>query len=93
VYNDGKSQKKVVDVMDVIPFENTWPYERMSGDIYFDECPFCGERHVLTSMSLEALELAKEGVKVSINLPCCRGRLTVLEADDDYLWTNQALRK
>ncbi|MCM3714063.1 hypothetical protein [Halalkalibacter oceani] len=79
--------------MDVIPFSHTWPYERQFDDIYFQSCPFCGQENVLLNMKKSELNQALEGIKTSVNLPCCRGRLTILEADQDYFWTNKPLRK
>ncbi|WP_017726399.1 hypothetical protein [Halalkalibacterium ligniniphilum] len=79
--------------MDVIPFENTWPYEKQFDDIYLHECPFCGEEQVLTHMKPEVLEQAKEGIKTSLILPCCHGKITILEADEDYFWADEQLRK
>ncbi|WP_246589128.1 hypothetical protein [Desertibacillus haloalkaliphilus] len=77
----------------MIPFENAWPYERMYDDIYIQECPYCGSENVLTNMKQEMLERAKEGIKTLLIMPCCNGRMTILEADDDYFWTNESLRK
>ncbi|PSL44460.1 hypothetical protein B0H94_10871 [Salsuginibacillus halophilus] len=79
--------------MDVIPFQHTWPYERVMEDIYFDTCPKCGREQVLTHLKPHSLKAAFEGVKTSLNLPCCHATLTILHADDDYLWTNEPLRK
>ncbi|MBM0066250.1 hypothetical protein [Alkalicoccobacillus gibsonii] len=79
--------------MPVIPFSHSWPYEKQYQDIYLHECPFCGEDQVLTHMKMKELEEAKEGIKKQLNLPCCHGRLVILEADEDYLWTNQVLRE
>ncbi|CAM4016543.1 hypothetical protein [Alkalicoccus chagannorensis] len=78
--------------MKPIPFENTWPYEQQMGDIYLEPCPFCGEGRILTNMSQEALGRAKEGIKTRIQLQCCRETMVVLEADDDYFWTQHTLR-
>jgi hypothetical protein len=76
-----------------IPFENTWPYEKQMGDVYFTACPYCSAENVLTNLSNNGLNRAKEGVKVRINLPCCHQTMVILEADDDYFWTNESLRK
>ncbi len=70
--------------MDVIPFVNTWPYEKIYNDIYFHSCPFCEEEQVLTHMKLRELQKAREGVKTILIMPCCHGKMTILEADDDY---------
>ncbi|WP_170885656.1 hypothetical protein [Bacillus alkalicellulosilyticus] len=79
--------------MKIIPFENTWPYEKVMGDIYIHTCPYCGSDNVLTSMKKRDLENALDGVKTLLIMPCCKGRMTIIEADEDYFWTNQALRK
>ena len=78
--------------MAVLPFGHSWPYERLMGDIYFHTCPFCGADNVLTNMKKRDLENAKEGIKTIVIAPCCHGKMTVLEADDDYFWTEEKLR-
>lgn len=77
----------------MIPFENTWPYERVINDIYIQQCPYCNEENVLTSLKNSNLERAKEGIKTILIMPCCNSKMTILEADDDYFWTNEKLRK
>ncbi|MFC7372360.1 hypothetical protein ACFQPF_11810 [Fictibacillus iocasae] len=77
----------------MLTFENTWPYEKMMDDIYLQECPFCQKTNVLTSFSEDSLELAKEGIKQLLIMPCCHGKLTILRADDDYFWTDEKLRE
>ncbi|MBB6450195.1 hypothetical protein HNR44_002178 [Geomicrobium halophilum] len=79
--------------MELIPFENTWPYERVQDDIYFDECPNCKAENVLTYMKEEQLDNAFNGVKTNLIMPCCNYNLTILDADDDYFWTTERLRK
>ncbi|NEU30068.1 hypothetical protein GN156_04650 [bacterium LRH843] len=79
--------------MDVIPFINTWPYERQFNDIYLHACPFCQQENVLTDMKKSDFNKALEGIKVNLNLPCCHERLTIIEADQDYFWTDRPLRK
>jgi hypothetical protein len=73
-------------------FSHTWPYERVMGDLYLTECPFCGSRSVPLHLKKEAFERAKEGIKTEAVLPCCHEKLTILRIDDDYLWTDRALR-
>ncbi|MGO4888937.1 hypothetical protein ACJ2A9_14370 [Anaerobacillus sp. MEB173] len=77
----------------MIPFENTWPYERVVNDIYIDQCPYCEQESILTPMKKSDLERAKEGIKTILIMPCCHHRMTILEADDDYFWTDEKLRK
>ncbi len=78
--------------MAVIPFGHSWPYEKMMGDIYFHVCPYCKAENVLTGMKKREFENAKEGIKTILIVPCCNGRMTILQADDDYFWTNEQLR-
>ncbi|WP_096190038.1 hypothetical protein [Evansella halocellulosilytica] len=79
--------------MKPIPFDHTWPYDLQMGEVYLSQCPYCGESNVLTHMSKESLLLAKDKVKQRLNLPCCLKTMTILEADDDYFWTNEKLRR
>ncbi|TMW72494.1 hypothetical protein [Alteribacter natronophilus] len=79
--------------MKMIPFENTWPYELQMGDIYVSECPYCGEENVLTNMKTRDLKRAKEHVKFRLHMPCCNKTMVILEADDDYFWTDEPLRQ
>ncbi|WP_096436687.1 hypothetical protein [Alteribacter populi] len=79
--------------MKPIPFDHTWPYEKLMGDIYVSTCPYCGEENVLTNMKLRDLERAKEQVKQRLNMPCCLKTMVILEADEDYFWTTEPLRK
>ncbi|QKS72182.1 hypothetical protein FLK61_36680 [Paenalkalicoccus suaedae] len=78
--------------MQLIPFDHTWPYERQMGDVYIATCPYCQENNVLTHMSNAALERAKDRIKTRLNMPCCKKTMTIIEADDDYFWTNERLR-
>ncbi|WP_100405304.1 hypothetical protein [Bacillus solitudinis] len=79
--------------MGIIPFENTWPYERQYNDIYFHSCPYCESDYVLTHMKLRDLKRAKEGIKTLLIMPCCNSKMTIMEADDDYFWSTERLRK
>jgi len=76
-----------------IPFSHTWPYEVQGKDIYVEECPYCQQQHVLTTMKQKDLRLAKEQFKVRLNMPCCHSVMIVLEADEDYFWANEPLRR
>ncbi|MBU9713012.1 hypothetical protein [Evansella tamaricis] len=78
--------------MKPIPFNHTWPYEIQMGEIYLQECPYCSTSNVLTHMSIISLKRAKDSVKQRLNLPCCLKTMLILEADDDYFWTNEKLR-
>ncbi|WP_332695740.1 hypothetical protein [Halalkalibacter lacteus] len=79
--------------MDVIPFVNTWPYERLFGDIYLQNCPFCHSDNVLTNMKKSEFKRAQEGIKTVLILPCCNEKMTILEVDQDYFWTDKQLRR
>lgn len=77
----------------MIPFENTWPYEWSGKDIYIDKCPYCSSEHVLTNYKNTDLDRAKEAIKTYLIMPCCLEKMTIVEADDDYFWTTEKLRK
>lgn len=77
----------------MIPFENTWTYERSGKDIYIHKCPYCNSDNVLTNMKKADLEQAKESIKTYLIMPCCLEKMTIIEADDDYFWTTEKLRK
>ncbi|MDV2684127.1 hypothetical protein RYX56_07070 [Alkalihalophilus lindianensis] len=79
--------------MDVIPFQNTLPYERQYEDIYISTCPFCDSEQVLTNMKARDYKQAKDGVKTHLIMPCCHSKITILEADEDYFWADEKLRK
>ncbi|SDJ18610.1 hypothetical protein [Natribacillus halophilus] len=76
-----------------LPFENTWPYERIQDDIYFNECPHCGAENVLTYMKKKQMNNAVDGIKTPLIMPCCNYKITIAYADDDYLWATERLRK
>jgi len=73
-------------------FSHSWPYEWIMDDLYVDECPFCKERSVLISLKKENIQLAKEGFKTHTVMPCCHEKLVIVNMDDDYLWSDRALR-
>lgn len=77
----------------MIPFENTWPYERSGRDFYLHKCPYCLSENVLLNMKSGDLDRAKESIKVHLIMPCCNEKMTILEADEDYFWTTDKLRK
>lgn len=79
--------------MDLIPFENTWPYEKMGEDIYIEDCPYCEAKNVLTYMTPEDLENAMDEIKTTLIMPCCHTSMTIVKADSDYFWTTDPLRK
>ncbi|MCZ8513789.1 hypothetical protein O9H85_15375 [Paenibacillus filicis] len=77
----------------MIPFENTWPYEQFGRDIYFSSCPVCSAVNVLLPLKPQDLQSLREGVKKLLVLPCCRNKLTLVEADGDYVRANRPLRR
>ncbi|MNH84768.1 hypothetical protein D3C87_589500 [compost metagenome] len=77
----------------MIPFEKALPYDIVMGDIYVQECPFCGSEHVLLPMKPHEIQSVREGKKKLLVFPCCHTRLTILDSDSDYLLTNKVVRK
>ncbi|MEK8129613.1 hypothetical protein WMW72_17030 [Paenibacillus filicis] len=77
----------------MIPFERTWPYDRIGKDLYIQTCPFCPKEHILLPLGLRELDELKEGIKKLLVLPCCRNRLMLVEADADYLLADRPLRR
>jgi hypothetical protein len=73
-------------------FHFTWPYERVMGDNYIEVCPFCKAEGVLIHMKKEAVENAYEGFKTHVVMPCCHENLTIVQMDDDYIWSDRPLR-
>ncbi|MGN7358785.1 hypothetical protein ACTHPF_11790 [Paenibacillus sp. SAF-054] len=76
----------------MIPFANTWPYDKQMGDIYVHECPFCGAGNVRLNLKPSELKTINEGRKKLVVFPCCSSRLNVLETDNDYLRFDQPVR-
>lgn len=77
----------------MIPFEKALPYDLLMGDIYVQECPFCGSEQVLLPMKPHEIQSVREGKKKLLVFPCCHTRLTILDSDSDYLLTNKVVRK
>jgi hypothetical protein len=77
----------------MIPFENTWPYDIIQGDIYVSECPFCHRANILLPMPPEELDRIREGRKKRLVFPCCHSTMILIDADRDYLLSNQPVRK
>ncbi|WP_252315296.1 hypothetical protein [Sinobaca sp. H24] len=75
-----------------LTFENTWPYEKMGDDIYVQECPYCGQENVLTHLTKGNLQRALEEIKTPLIMPCCSTRMVIIQADEDYFWTEDKLR-
>lgn len=77
----------------MFPFENTWPYERIGQDVYFQTCPFCQAANILLPLRAKDLSDLQEGTKKLLVLPCCRNKLTLTGADHDYLLASLSLRR
>lgn len=77
----------------MIPFENTWPYERIMGDLYVSECPFCKAENVLLLLKPKELSQIQDGKKRLLVMPCCHDRMTLVDADHDYLLADSPLRR
>ncbi|WP_410772056.1 hypothetical protein [Fontibacillus sp. BL9] len=77
----------------MIPFEKTLPYDIIMGDVYVQECPFCGRNNVLLPIKPRDITNAHEGIKKLLVFPCCGNKVTILDSDADYLLTDTKLRK
>ncbi|MFF2889035.1 hypothetical protein [Paenibacillus sp. NPDC057967] len=76
----------------MIPFQNAWPYERIMGDLYVSNCPFCDMDNVLLPLKPSELPDIQDGKKRLMVFPCCRNKVTIIDADQDYLLTDGPLR-
>ncbi|REK75662.1 hypothetical protein [Paenibacillus paeoniae] len=76
----------------MIPFQNAWPYERIMGDLYVSNCPFCNADNVLLSLKPSELPDIQDGKKRLMVFPCCHNKVTIIDADQDYLLTDGPLR-
>ncbi|MDF2959270.1 MAG: hypothetical protein K0S39_1005 [Paenibacillus sp.] len=76
----------------MIPFDHTWPYELIQQDVYVQECPFCRESNVLLPLKRKDLPDISRGAKRLLVFPCCRNKITLVDADPDYLLASQPLR-
>ncbi|MBP1154200.1 MULTISPECIES: hypothetical protein [unclassified Paenibacillus] len=77
----------------MIPFAHTWPYDRIGQDVYVQSCPFCQAANVLLTLKAKDLAELREGVKRLLVFPCCRNKLTLVDADPDYLLADRPLRR
>lgn len=77
----------------MIPFERAWPYDRIMNDLYVHECPFCRTANVLLPIRPRELDDIRTGKKKLLVFPCCKHKLTVVDADRDYLLTDTVLRR
>lgn len=77
----------------MIPFERAWPYDIIMKDIYVQDCPFCRQNNVLLPLRPRELDDIRSGKKRLLVFPCCHSRVTILDADQDYLLTDTVLRQ
>ncbi|MBD2867784.1 hypothetical protein [Paenibacillus arenilitoris] len=77
----------------MIPFEKAWPYDVVMGDLYVPACPFCGADNVLLPVRPDELPDIRDGMKRLLVFPCCRNKVTIVDADRDYLLTDRVLRR
>lgn len=75
------------------PFENAWPYETVMGDLYVTQCPYCDADNVLLPLKPSELRIIHEGKKRLLVFPCCHNKMTIIDADQDYLLSDGPLRK
>ena len=76
----------------MIPFDRAWPYDIIMRDVYVPSCPFCGSDNVLLPLKPRELGDISSGKKRLLVFPCCRNRVTLIDADQDYLLTDTKLR-
>lgn len=76
----------------MIPFENTIPYDEMMGDLFVESCPFCEKHNILLPIKPKELRDIHEGKKRLLVFPCCSHRITIVDADPDYLLADRAVR-
>ncbi|MGO4532011.1 hypothetical protein AB4Z30_23270 [Paenibacillus sp. 2TAF8] len=76
----------------MIPFENSWPYDVIMGDIYVQQCPYCSANNVLLPLKPKELIRIREGKKKLLVFPCCNSSMTVIDTDNDYLLSSRPVR-
>ncbi|MCU6710944.1 hypothetical protein M6D81_19800 [Paenibacillus sp. J5C_2022] len=76
----------------MIPFKNTWPYERIMNDLYVSNCPFCHADNVLLPIKPKQLSVIRDGKKHLLVFPCCHNKATIIDTDSDYLLADAPLR-
>lgn len=77
----------------MIPFERAWPYDQVMNDLYVHECPFCRADNVLLPIRPRELDDIRAGKKRLLVFPCCKHKVTIVDADRDYLLTDTILRR
>ncbi|MFD2673125.1 hypothetical protein [Marinicrinis sediminis] len=77
----------------MIPYNHTWPYEKMMGDYYVSACPSCEAEHILLPLKAKDVKEIQTGKKHWLVMPCCNHRFYVMDMDDDYLLADIPLRR
>lgn len=77
----------------MIPFEKTWPYDIIRGDLYVSSCPYCDADNVLLPVRPSEFKDIQDGMKRLLVFPCCHNKVTIIDVDQDYLLTDRVLRK
>lgn len=77
----------------MIPYSNTWPYDYIMGDYFFQICPSCEKEHVLLPLKQKDIQEIKTGKKHWLVLPCCSTRFYILDMDEDYILADVPLRR
>ncbi|OXM17304.1 hypothetical protein [Paenibacillus herberti] len=75
----------------MIPFDRAWPYDVEMKDVY-SSCPFCKREHVLLPLKPTELKDIADGAKKLLVFPCCHSRVTIIDADRDYLLMDTQVR-
>jgi hypothetical protein len=77
----------------MIPFQNALPYETIQNDLYLNECPFCQAENIIIPIKRKELQAIQEGCKRLLVFPCCHHKITIINADSDYLLANKPFGK
>lgn len=77
----------------MIPFEQTWPYDIIMGDVYVTSCPYCDEENVLLPLRPAEFQDIQDGKKRLLVFPCCHSSVSIIDLDQDYLLMDRTLRK
>jgi len=77
----------------MIPFENTWPYDKIMNDVYVPSCPFCNMDNVLIPLRIKEISEIQHGKKKLLVFPCCHSKVTIIDMDPDYMLADEQLRK
>nr|WP_115994125.1 hypothetical protein [Cohnella lupini] len=77
----------------MIPLRNSLPYDIIMNDVVIQECPFCGSSPTLLPLRPDDVKSLYGGHrKILLVFPCCHGSVRIIDADDDYMLANRAIR-